>query len=553
MGPHGDTARVFVRTGPVGPRVKQGERVILHDNPTRLIAQHAINLLTAPTMNRIRCLSLAPLSFALLLGAPAGAASLQKVNQSDWTISGLPSYVNMYVYVPDNLATKPPILVASHHCQGTGTSTYNETKATLVPLADKNGFIMIFPEATGHNCWDVGSSKSLKHDGGGDTHAIAQMVRYALSKYNADAGRVYAFGGSSGAMMTQALLGIYPDLFMGGVAISGVPCGCWAEQYTGDTATNGQWSGPCAGGSVTKTAQQWGDLVRSMYPGYTGHRPRLQLWHGDPDSTISYNNMGEAIKEWTNLLDLAATPSSTDAPTTATTHQSWTNDCGFTVLETFSVKGAGHAVNWDTTTVASFLGLDKAAEQDPEATACPTAGGSSGTGGSSTGGGSGTSGALSAIGGRSSAVTAGGASSASDSNVGGGTNSRSRNSSAAGGNPSARTSTADGDGGGSETGGSKATGGLNGNGGTRASEVRTGSVNATKGGALGATSTLRGGSNGTADDSALGTAIATIDPAPSDACSCKLLGQANGSTPLTAGLLVGSFGLAFGRRRRMRR
>ena len=165
---------------------------------------------------------------ATVLSAPAQAATSQKVEQSVWGVSGLPSYVNMYVYVPDKVAAKPPILVASHHCQGTAASTYSETKSSFVSLADKNGFIIIFPEATGHNCWDVGSAKSLKHDGGGDTHAIAQMVRYTLTKYNADASRVYAFGGSSGAMMTQALMGVYPDLFAGGVAVSGVPCGCWA-------------------------------------------------------------------------------------------------------------------------------------------------------------------------------------------------------------------------------------------------------------------------------------------------------------------------------------
>ena len=45
------------------------------------------------------------------------------------------------------------------------------------------------------------------------------MVRYALTKYGADASRVYAFGGSSGAMMTQALLGVYPDLFAAGALL----------------------------------------------------------------------------------------------------------------------------------------------------------------------------------------------------------------------------------------------------------------------------------------------------------------------------------------------
>jgi poly(3-hydroxybutyrate) depolymerase len=66
----------------------------------------------------------------------------------------------------------------------------------------------------------VGSTKSLTHDGGGDTHAIAQMVRYALANHGADESRVYAFGGSSGGMMTQALMGVYPDLFRAGVAVS---------------------------------------------------------------------------------------------------------------------------------------------------------------------------------------------------------------------------------------------------------------------------------------------------------------------------------------------
>src|SRR5437879_1464940 len=105
---------------------------------------------------------LASLCVALLgAAAPAQAASLQKVNQSDWGVSGLPGYVSMYIYVPDRLATKPPIVVAPHHCQGTGPGTYSEM-SSLVSIANSNGFILIFPEATGENCWDAGSVRSLK-------------------------------------------------------------------------------------------------------------------------------------------------------------------------------------------------------------------------------------------------------------------------------------------------------------------------------------------------------------------------------------------------------
>ncbi|WP_437487994.1 MYXO-CTERM-sorted multifunctional esterase [Sorangium sp. So ce1014] len=366
-------------------------------------------------------LGLASLSLALLAAPPARGASLQKVNQSEWGVDGLPSYVNSYIYVPDTLATKPPIVVAPHHCQGTGPGTFSEM-SSLVSIANTSGFIMIFPEATGQNCWDAGSTRSLKHDGGGDTEAIVQMVRHTLAKYDGDAGRVYSVGGSSGGIMTEALLGVYPDVFMAGVSLMGVPCGCWAEGYNDVTGTgnNAQWSGPCGGGNVTKTGQQWGDLVRSYYPGYTGHRPRLQHWHGTADTILSYKNMAEDVKEWTNLLGLNETPNETDAPRTGTTRQSWKSSCGYTVYETFSMDGVGHAVPFDGPAVAAYFGLDKAGGQDPETAACPGAlPGGDDTGGA--GGAAGTGGAGGAVGagGAGGAAGAGGAGGVMESGAGG--------------------------------------------------------------------------------------------------------------------------------------
>lgn len=475
------------------------------------------------------------------LAAPsARAASLQKVNQSDWQGGvSLPSYVNMYIYVPDKLAAKPPILVASHHCQGTGTTTYNETKSTLVPLADSLGFIMIFPEATGHNCWDVGSAKSLKHDGGGDTHAVAQMVRYTLTKYSGDSGRVYGFGGSSGAMMTQALMGVYPDIFMAGVAVSGVPCGCWAVDYTGDVASNGQWSGPCAGGKVTKSAQEWGDQVRAMFPGYTGHRPRLQLWHGDPDTTISYVNMGEAIKEWTNVLGLSATPTATANPNTNTTHQTWKSTCGATVLETFSIKGAGHGVQWDTPTVAGFFGLAKAGDQDPEAS-CGSVGGTGGTGG---GGSTGSGGAGGAGDGgldrRDGARDASPADSSSGPGSGG-----------AGGNGGATGKGGEVGSGGTGSGGTGSggtgSGGKAGNEGTGGRPATGGSTAAGGSGSGGVSSA--GGSN--AQGGAPGSGGSTTGPvSPTESgCGC-VLGRVQGRSASAVTILLALVGLAWRRRR----
>ena len=361
--------------------------------------------------NRILAPALALIFVGLLTADPARAAGYAKVDQSEWQqgVTGLPSYVNMYDYIPSSVASKPPIVVYCHHCQGDAASSHG-SMATLEKLADTNGFIIIYPEATGENCWDAGSVRSLKHGGGGDTGAVVQMVKFALSKYSGDAGRVYVSGDSSGGIMTEALLGVYPDVFMAGVSIMGVPCGCWGDGYndvTGKPASGtGQWSGTCAGGTVVKTGAQWGDLVRSYFPGYAGHRPRLQQWHGATDTTLNFKNVAEDIKEWTNLLALSETPTGTEqnTPKSGTTHQFWKNSC-YTVYETFVLANTGHAVSLDGPTLAAYFGIDKVGGEDPETTACPGAvpgGGATGAGGASgSGGTTGGSGGVTGSGGKS--------------------------------------------------------------------------------------------------------------------------------------------------------
>ena len=127
-------------------------------------------------------------------------------------------------------------------------------------LADQYGFIVIYPNApTAGGCWDVATNATLTHNAGGDSLGIASMVRYTLSTYNADASRVFVTGTSSGAMMTNVLCGAYPDLFQAATWYSGVPYACFA----GPTA----WNEQCSEGHLIKTGQQWGDLVRSGYPG----------------------------------------------------------------------------------------------------------------------------------------------------------------------------------------------------------------------------------------------------------------------------------------------
>jgi acetylxylan esterase len=442
----------------------------------------------------------------------AEAASVTMVDRATWGANGVPDYVTMYVYVPDQLAESPPVLVACHSC-GTPVSGYVNSISGIRAAADANGFIIVLPEATGRNCWDVGTAQSLFHDGGGDTQAIAQMVSYTLGQYDGDPSRVYVMGGSSGAMMTQALLAVYPDIFRAGSARAGVAAGCWSDGFD----PSNQWSGNCANGTTTKSAQAWGDQVRAMYPGYTGHRPRVQLFHGTADTTIRYANFAESIKEWTNVLGLAETPTSSDETTTSVStyaRQFWENECGYTVLEAWAGQNGSHSMAYEENAILEFFGLDEEGGADPE----PPCGGSSGAGGgggtSSTGGASGA-----GAGGTSGGASAGGAA-GNDGSSGTGTGAGAGGTTDSGGSAgSAGTGGVSGAGAGGPS-GTGAAGGTAGAGGTNGPIGSSGGNGATAGsaGPSGA-----GGTSGTAGSG--GAATSDGVPAEEGGCGCVVAGR----------------------------
>jgi acetylxylan esterase len=112
-----------------------------------------------------------------------------------------PSGVRMYIFVPPNVQANPAIIVALHYCTGTAQAYYSGTQ--YANLAKQHGFIVIYPESPySGTCWDVSSTKTLTHEGGGDTQGIASMVAYTIDKYQANPDKVFVTGSSSGAMMT---------------------------------------------------------------------------------------------------------------------------------------------------------------------------------------------------------------------------------------------------------------------------------------------------------------------------------------------------------------
>ncbi|KAK0632631.1 major facilitator superfamily domain-containing protein [Immersiella caudata] len=215
------------------------------------------------------------LSSLVAMASAVSAASLQQVNNFGANTSG----ARMYIYVPDQAARNPPIIVAIHYCTGTAQASYNDSP--YARLADRHGFIVIYPESPySGGCWDVSSPASspatLTHNGGANSNPIANMVAYTISQDKAAASRVFVTGtSSSGAMITNVLAATYPNLFKAANAYAGVPAGCF---HTDTTAGR---NSTCANGQEIHPQDVWAQTALKIYPGYTGpptqdsHHPRF--------------------------------------------------------------------------------------------------------------------------------------------------------------------------------------------------------------------------------------------------------------------------------------
>lgn len=137
----------------------------------------------------------------------AAAATLRKRAITPGSLSQVTSFgtqpttAGFYIYVPKKLAASPGVVVAIHYCTGSAQAYYSGSP--YATLSEQYGFIVIYPSSPhSGTCWDVSSKQTLTHDGKGDSNTIANMVKWTITQYKADASKVFVTGSSSGAMMT---------------------------------------------------------------------------------------------------------------------------------------------------------------------------------------------------------------------------------------------------------------------------------------------------------------------------------------------------------------
>ena len=273
----------------------------------------------------------------------------------------------MYLYVPDNVAAHPALLVAVHYCTGSGPALYSGTE--FASLADQYGFIVIYPSVTrSSKCFDVSSPQALSRDGGSDPVGIMSMVDYVRQplprRPEPDRRHRRLLRRDDDQRPARRLPGRVQR--RRGVSRA-CPFGCFA------TTNGSEWNSDCAGGQITKTPQQWGDLVRNAYPGYTGPRPRMQLWHGtDGRPPCATPTSGRRSSSGPTCSGVSQTPSVTDTPQSGCTRTRYGGTGATAPVEAISIQGVGTPIPCDAAQAIRFFGLDSTSPTTPPPTPTTT-------------------------------------------------------------------------------------------------------------------------------------------------------------------------------------
>ena len=287
-------------------------------------------------MKRQRALlSLLAVGAGVLHAIGASAASLQEITG----FGSNPGNLRMFVVVPQDLPPHPALVVLAHGCLQSAQdiadmSGWNE-------LALKHRFALVLPQTSQENDSFAGCFRTWEpahqQRGSGEPLSVASMVEWMIARHAIDPRRVFMTGLSSGGHLTNVLLATYPDLFAAGAPQASFPYKC---------ATSFQDVAPCCLGKITHSRKEWGDLVRSAYPGYRQQRPRVSIWHGSADPLLLIGNLDAQMEQWTDVFGIDDGPESVTSEGRLSRWQ-YADGSGRTRVETNTVRGMGHAVAID--------------------------------------------------------------------------------------------------------------------------------------------------------------------------------------------------------------
>lgn len=251
-----------------------------------------------------------------------------------------PGDLAMLSYVPRDLPQMSALVVVLHGC--TQDAELHAAAGGWLSLADQLGFALLAPQQLASNnpnrCFnwfEPGDSAR----GGGEAASIHAMIEHMLKIYRLDSERVFISGLSAGGAMTAVMLATYPEVFAGGAIVAGVPYGVAANVQEAFSAmrSGSTLSVKELAGRVTRAAPQAGRL------------PRVCIWHGDADHTVSCSSADALARQWSGAHGLAPIPDLAEA-LPRRSRARWLSPEGEVLLEQHIVHGLGHGTPLATRT-----------------------------------------------------------------------------------------------------------------------------------------------------------------------------------------------------------
>ena len=243
-----------------------------------------------------------------------------------------PGDLRMLAYTPATMLPKPALVVVLHGC--TQTAADYDIGSGWSALAEQYGFALLMPEQKSSNnsntCFNWFSPEDTARDGG-EALSIRQMIEHMAHQHHVDRDRIFITGLSAGGAMTSVMLATYPDVFAAGAIIAGLPHGI---ANTMQEALAGMYRSPA------RPAADLGALVRNASD-HSGPWPKVSVWHGSADRTVTPANAGEIVKQWLDVHGLPPAPMAS-ADVDGYPREVWWNADGETVVESYTITGMAH-------------------------------------------------------------------------------------------------------------------------------------------------------------------------------------------------------------------
>ncbi len=188
------------------------------------------------------------LTLSLSNTANAGQTQSYTLQQQAYADSRTRQYK---VYIPDNLTSPAPMMMALHGCKQTNDDVLNDWG--LKEAADRYGFILVAPFITSYdgirneNCWGFWFTQH-RSEGRGEVEDLHQIALAVEANYSVDPGRRFITGLSSGGAMTTIAATTHNEYWTAAAPASGLPYG----EDSSSVSLSGQCPGSASFHSVSR-------------------------------------------------------------------------------------------------------------------------------------------------------------------------------------------------------------------------------------------------------------------------------------------------------------